>query len=71
MINYFIKFDDLSLSTVRLFAYEENTQNKIEKYSLIDAKEALLPGNNLYIMLPSGLFGFRTTKNETGLKDEI
>ena len=24
MINYFIKFDDLSLSTVRLFTYDES-----------------------------------------------
>ena len=47
MINYFIKFDDLSLTTVRLFTYDENTQNQVEKYNLIDAKEALLPGNNL------------------------
>jgi len=71
MINYFIKFDDLSLATVRLFTYDENTQNQVEKYNLIDAKEALLPGNNLYIMLPSALFGFKVTKNEIGLKDEI
>ena len=71
MINYFIKFDDLSLTTVRLFTYDENTQNQVEKYNLIDAKEALLPGNNLYIMLPSALFGFKVTKNEIGLKDEI
>ena len=68
MINYFIKFDDLSLTTVRLFTYDENTQNQVEKYNLIDAKEALLPGNNLYIMLPSALFGFKVTKNEIGLK---
>ena len=71
MINYFIKFDDLSLTTVNLFTYDENTQNQVEKYNLIDAKEALLPGNNLYIMLPSALFGFKVTKNEIGLKDEI
>ena len=71
MINYFIKFDDLSLTTVKLFTYDENTQNQVEKYNLIDAKEALLPGNNLYIMLPSALFGFKVTKNEIGLKDEI
>ena len=71
MINYFIKFDDLSLTTVRLFTYDENTQNQVEKYNLIDAKEALLPSNNLYIMLPSALFGFKVTKNEIGLKDEI
>ena len=71
MINYFIKFDDLSLSTVRLFTYDENGSRQVKKYSVIDAKEALLPGNNLYIMIPSALFGFKVTKNEIGLKDEI
>ena len=50
MINYFIKFDDLSLSTLRLFTYDEGAQNQVKKYNLIDVKEALLPGNNLYIM---------------------
>ena len=40
MINYFIKFDDLSLSTVRLFTYDENGSRQVKKYSVIDAKEA-------------------------------
>jgi hypothetical protein len=71
MINYFIKFDDLSLSTVRLFTYDEGSTNQVEKYNLIDVKEALLPGNNLYIMIPSALFGFKVTKNEIGLKNDI
>ena len=71
MINYFIKFDDLSLSTVWLFTYDEGSAKQVKKYSLIDAKEALLPGNNLYIMIPSALFGFKVTKNEIGLKGEI
>ena len=71
MINYFIKFDDLSLSTVRLFTYDENGSRQVKKYSVIDAKEALLPGNNLYIMIPSALFGFKVTNNEIGLKSDI
>ena len=71
MINYFIKFDDLSLSTVRLFTYDENGSRQVKKYSVIDAKEALLPGNNLYIMIPSALFGFKVTRNEIGLKNDI
>ena len=71
MINYFIKFDDLSLTTVRLFAYDEGITNQVEKYNLTDVKEALLPGNNLYIMIPSALFGFKVTNNEAGLKNEI
>jgi len=71
MINYFIKFDDLSLSTVRLFTYDEGITNQVEKYNLLDVKESLLPGNNLYIMLPSALFGFKVTKNEIGLKNDI
>ena len=68
MVNYFIKFDDLSLSTVRLFTYDEGISNQVKKSNLIDVKEALLPGNNLYIMIPSALFGFKVTKNEIGLK---
>ena len=40
MINYFIKFDDLSLSTVRLFTYDEGSKKQVKKYSLIDAKKA-------------------------------
>ncbi len=71
MINYFIKFDDLSLSTLRLFTYDEGITNQVEKYNLLDVKESLLPGNNLYIMLPSALFGFKVTKNEIGLKNDI
>ena len=71
MINYFIKFDDLSLSTVRLFKYDESGAKQVKKYSVIDAKEALLPGNNLYIMIPSALFGFKVTRNEIGLKNDI
>ena len=71
MINYLIKFDDLSLSTVRLFTYDEGNKNQVRKFNLIDVKEGLLPGNNLYIMLPSALFGFKATKNDIGLKDDI
>jgi hypothetical protein len=71
MINYLIKFDDLSLSTVRLFTYDEGNKNQVRKFNLIDVKEGLLPGNNLYIMLPSALFGFKATKNDNGLKDDI
>ena len=71
MINYFIKFDDLSLSTVRLFTYDEGGTKHIKKYSFIDVKEALFPGNNLYIMIPSALFGFKITSNEIGLKNDI
>ena len=44
MINYLIKFDDLSLSTVRLFAYDEGNKNQVRKFNLIDVKEGLLPG---------------------------
>ena len=71
MINYFIKFDDLSLSTVSLFSYDEGGKKQVKKYTVIDAKEALLPGNNLYIMIPSALFGFKVTRNEIGLKNDI
>tara|TARA_B100001564_G_scaffold92520_1_gene75331 strand:+ start:390 stop:662 length:273 start_codon:yes stop_codon:yes gene_type:complete len=71
MINYLIKFDDLSLSTVRLFTYDEGNKNQVRKFNLIDVEEGLLPGNNLYIMLPSALFGFKATKNDIGLKDDI
>ena len=71
MINYFIKFDDLSLSTVSLFSYDEGGKKQVKKYTVIDAKEALLPGNNLYIMIPSALFGFKVTNNEIGLKSDI
>ena len=71
MVNYFIKFDDLSLSTVRLFTYDEGITNQVKKYNLIDAKESLLAGNNLYIMIPSALFGFKVTNNEIGLKNDI
>ena len=42
MINYFIKFDDLSLSTVRLFTYDESGAKQVKKYSVIEAKEALM-----------------------------
>ena len=48
MVNYFIKFDDLSLSTVRLFTYDEGISNQVKKSNLIDVKESLLAGNNLY-----------------------
>ena len=71
MINYLIKFDDLSLSTVRLFTYDEGTTNQVKKCNLIDIKESLLAGNNLYIMIPSALFGFKVTNNEIGLKNDI
>ena len=71
MVNYFIKFDDLSLSTVRLFTYDEGISNQVKKSNLIDVKESLLAGNNLYIMIPSALFGFKVTNNEIGLKNDI
>jgi hypothetical protein len=45
MINYLIKFDDLSLSTVRVFTYDEGNKNQVGKFNLIDAKEGLLPGH--------------------------
>ena len=71
MINYFIKFDNLDLSTLRLFSYDENGNGDVQTNNLTNVRQALLPGSKVFVMIPSGLFCFHSTDNELGLKDEI
>ncbi|MDA8526681.1 hypothetical protein N9K90_02930 [Gammaproteobacteria bacterium] len=71
MINYFVKFDDLSLTSLQLFSYEERGESRVETKNLADVKDSFIPGSSLFVMLPSALFGFYSTDNDLGLKDEI
>ena len=71
MINYFVKFDDLKLTSLQLFSYEESGESRVELKNLADVKDSLIPGSSLFVMLPSALFGFYSTDNDLGLKDEI
>src|SRR6056300_627544 len=71
MINYFVKFDDLKLTSLKLFSYEESGESRVETKNLVDVKDSFIPGSSLFVMFPSALFGFYSTDNDLGLKDEI
>ena len=71
MINFFIKFDDLKLSSLKLFYYKEGAESLVETKNLVNVRDSFIPGSSLFVMLPSALFGFYSTDNDLGLKDEI
>jgi len=71
MINFFIKFDDLKLSSLKLFSYKEGAESRVETKNLVNVRDSFIPGSSLFVMLPSALFGFYSTDNDLGLKDEI
>tara|TARA_A100001011_G_scaffold163296_1_gene171833 strand:+ start:2182 stop:3357 length:1176 start_codon:yes stop_codon:yes gene_type:complete len=71
MVNYFIHFDNLNLSSLRCFIYENGEQKELKSLNLRDEELKILSGSNLFIMMPSGLFGFKEFKNDLGLKEDI
>ena len=71
MISYFIQFDDLKLSSVTLFSYENGVEKNISKIDLEDVRSNLASESAIYVMLPSALFGFKTVSNDLGLKKDI
>ena len=70
MTNYFIHFNDLDLSSLKLYSYEDGASS-IQKLLLENIYEHIYANGNIYIMLPSALFGFKKSDNSLGLKDEV
>ena len=71
MINSFIHFQDSSLECIDIYSYDELTRSPLHSVSFSDIGNTLSGSTNIFVMIPSQLFGFMKYENKEGLKGEI
>ena len=71
MINSFIHFQDSSLELIDIYSYDELTTSPLHSVSFSDIGNTLSGSTNIFVMIPSQLFGFMKYENKEGLKGEI
>jgi len=71
MTNYFIHFHDLGLNSLKLYSYNSSFDCSTQELLLKDVHAHINNDGNLFIMLPSSLFGFKKSNNSLGLKNEV
>ena len=71
MINSFIHFQDSSLEFIDIYSYDELTRSPLHSVSFSDIGNTLSGSTNIFVMIPSQLFGFMKYENKEGLKGEI
>ena len=71
MINSFIHFQDSSLELIDIYSYDELTSSPLHSVSFSDIGNTLSGSTNIFVMIPSQLFGFMKYENKEGLKGEI
>jgi hypothetical protein len=71
MINSFIHFQDSSLECINIYSYDELTISPLHSVSFSDIRNTLKGSTNIFVMIPSQLFGFMKYENKEGLKGEI
>ena len=71
MINSFIHFQDSSLECIDIYSYDELTISPLHSVLFSDIGNTLKGSSNIFVMIPSQLFGFMKYENTEGLKGEI
>ena len=71
MINSFIHFQDSSLECIDIYSYDELTISPLHSVSFSDIGNTFKGSSNIFVMIPSQLFGFMKYENTEGLKGEI
>ena len=71
MINSFIHFQDSSLECIDIYSYDELTISPLHSVLFSDIGNTLKGSSNIFVMIPSQLFGFMKYENKEGLKGEI
>ncbi|MDC6461358.1 hypothetical protein PQY88_03720, partial [Gammaproteobacteria bacterium] len=71
MINSFIHFQDSSLECIDIYSYDELSISPLHSVSFSDIGNTLSGSTNIFVMIPSQLFGFMKYENKEGLKGEI
>ena len=71
MTNFFIHFQDSTLEYIDIYSYGEVTTPPLNSVLFSDIDSNLADGTNIFVMIPSQLFGFMKYENKEGLKGEI
>ena len=71
MINSFIHFQDSSLECIDIYSYDELSISPLHSVSFSEIGNTLSGSTNIFVMIPSQLFGFMKYENKEGLKGEI
>ena len=72
MINSFIHFQDSNLKSVDLYSYAGGSlHSNHQSVEWLEVKNILSDSSNIFMMIPSQLFGFLSYENENGFKGEV
>ena len=71
MTNFFIHFQDSTLEYIDIYSYGEVTTPPLNSVLFSDIDSNLADGTNIFVMIPSQLFGFTKYENKEGLKGEV
>ena len=71
MINSILHFTDLSLKSVDVYSYQSDMRHTVASIELSDIQKHLVNTSNIFLMLPSQLFGFLSYQNDQHYKGEV
>ena len=71
MINSFIHFQDSTLEFSDIYSYGKGISPLLHSVAFSDIGNNLDESSNIYVMIPSQLFGFMKYENKEGLKGEV
>ena len=71
MINSILHFTDLSLKSVDVHSYQSDMSHTVVSMELPDIQKHLVNTSNIFLMLPSQLFGFLSYQNDQHYKGEV
>lgn len=71
MITSFIHFQDLHLRSIEAHSYKDGMKPRTDVFQFSEISNNLADSSNIFIMIPSQLFGFMSYQNDEGFKGEI
>ena len=71
MINSILHFTDLSLKSVDVHSYQSDMSHTVVSMELPDIQKHLVNTSNIFLILPSQLFGFLSYQNDQHYKGEV
>ena len=71
MITSFIHFQDLHLRSIEAHSYQDGIKPRTDVFKFSEISNNLADSSNIFIMIPSQLFGFMKYENHLGHKGEI
>jgi len=71
MTNTFIHFQDSKLEFINIYSYEDASLPEINSIKFSDIQNNLADSSNIFMMIPSQLFGFMKYENEKSYHGEV